>query len=525
MGTFTFKWEHPAEEVYVTGTFDNWTKSVKLEKEGSLFQKTVELKDASQKIYYKFVVDNNWTTNETAPKEADPEGNVNNFLTPEQIQTGAAAAIISTVTPSSTTAAMAGEQPKEAVPTPSDVPGGFPATPADELDKPVAVNPLPAAAGGVNPIKLEPGEKVPDAAIAGNVNDHVKLDKESYEKSDALPGVQADTTTKNIIPESGLPIGLETVNTVAPTSTTAALAGQVPLEPKVPQVVKESQDKAGADPEASAVAEEVKEKAAVEEELKDKVPVAPSTSEGTAGVGTEKSEDTVPAVATIAAAGGAVAAAAIAAKDTLVENATPLVNQASTTVVEAANNNLPDSVKESLPVSAQEALSSQSKEAKREEVSPEVPSEVKQSIAAAGESPEAAANTSAVKEKEAVEAELLKEVKPAPAADDTKGEAVKPSEAAVETPVAVQAVAPTTEETKPVEAQPVETKPVETKPAEVKETKAEETKPQKSTNGAGSTPAASEPSAAKSTDTTTTDQKKKNRISAFLSKIKHKITD
>lgn len=45
--------EHPAEEVYVTGTFDNWTKSVKLDKEGSIFQKTVKLENPSEKIYYK----------------------------------------------------------------------------------------------------------------------------------------------------------------------------------------------------------------------------------------------------------------------------------------------------------------------------------------------------------------------------------------------------------------------------------------------------------------------------------------
>ena len=37
----------------MTGTFDDWTKSVKLEKEGDVFQKTVDLKDASKKIYYK----------------------------------------------------------------------------------------------------------------------------------------------------------------------------------------------------------------------------------------------------------------------------------------------------------------------------------------------------------------------------------------------------------------------------------------------------------------------------------------
>ncbi|RBQ75798.1 hypothetical protein FVER14953_20168 [Fusarium verticillioides] len=53
MGSFTFKWEHPADEVYVTGTFDNWTKSVQLEKEGNVFSKTVDLKEPEGKIYYK----------------------------------------------------------------------------------------------------------------------------------------------------------------------------------------------------------------------------------------------------------------------------------------------------------------------------------------------------------------------------------------------------------------------------------------------------------------------------------------
>lgn len=44
--------QHPAEEVYVTGTFDNWTKSVKLVKEGDVFQKKVDL-EPTEKIYYK----------------------------------------------------------------------------------------------------------------------------------------------------------------------------------------------------------------------------------------------------------------------------------------------------------------------------------------------------------------------------------------------------------------------------------------------------------------------------------------
>lgn len=44
---------HPAEEVYVTGTFDNWSKSEKMAKVGDAFEKSVELPDTSEKIYYK----------------------------------------------------------------------------------------------------------------------------------------------------------------------------------------------------------------------------------------------------------------------------------------------------------------------------------------------------------------------------------------------------------------------------------------------------------------------------------------
>ena len=37
----------------MTGTFDNWSKSEKLERVGMVFQKTVTLPNASEKIYYK----------------------------------------------------------------------------------------------------------------------------------------------------------------------------------------------------------------------------------------------------------------------------------------------------------------------------------------------------------------------------------------------------------------------------------------------------------------------------------------
>ena len=47
--------EHPASEVYVTGTFDDWSKSEKLVKTGDVFEKDVTLssKSAEEKIYYK----------------------------------------------------------------------------------------------------------------------------------------------------------------------------------------------------------------------------------------------------------------------------------------------------------------------------------------------------------------------------------------------------------------------------------------------------------------------------------------
>ncbi|EGU80254.1 hypothetical protein FOXB_09181 [Fusarium oxysporum f. sp. conglutinans Fo5176] len=460
MGSFTFKWEHPADEVYVTGTFDNWTKSVQLEKEGNVFSKTVDLKEPEGKIYYKFIVDGNWIINQSAPNEPDLEGNVNNFITPDQLNTETpGAAILNTVTPSSTTAAMAAEQPIENKPTeektlgdkvtsdnaatdgniltsekptqdeklpletPSDIPGGFPATPANELDTTIGINPLPASEGAGNPIKLEPGEKIPESITAQSTDKYVKLDKESYEKSDALPGIETEL----------------------PPPTTAGLAAEVPLESNgafVPEVVRESQEKAGAVTEASTDPTEVKEKTMVEEELKGTVPEAPATSVGTAGVGTEKSENTpdTSLAALAATAGGAVIAAGLAAKETVEEKASPALNSAADAITDTANKNLPDSVKEQLPVAAQETLAAKNEEQIRQEVSPEVPVEVKESLVEAGKSPEAAANTAAVEDKKEVENELLKEVKPVTGIYDSVVEQPKeePKQVSPEVPVEVK---------------------------------------------------------------------------------------
>lgn len=44
---------HPASDVHVTGTFDDWGKTEKLEKVGDVFEKEVNLPSADEKYYYK----------------------------------------------------------------------------------------------------------------------------------------------------------------------------------------------------------------------------------------------------------------------------------------------------------------------------------------------------------------------------------------------------------------------------------------------------------------------------------------
>ncbi|KAL2171597.1 hypothetical protein VTG60DRAFT_2430 [Thermothelomyces hinnuleus] len=468
MRSYTFKWPHDAEEVYVTGTFDDWTKSERLERVGQVFQKTVTFPDSVDKVLYKFVVDGSWTTDHTAPQEKDQEGNDNNVLLAEQMDkleeasqaaainnlvpesttaqlAGAVpleankeeekqkdekdegqvatsgAAILSSAAPESTTAQLAAEVPREEKKENDIPPGGFPETPATELEKEVKVEPLPAAEGAINPIKLEPGEEVPKDITAGAVDSHVTLDKDSYEKSDRIPGVETTlpSVSGNIIPESSLPVAtpdVATISTVTPESTTAKLAGDVPLEPKVPEVVKKSQEEAEVEPEASANSEEVKEKAAVEEELLDKVAEAPSTSEGTAGKGTENSETDKPAPENVVAAATTAGEVALGAAITTAGAAIPL---AADDAAKASDVAADVASKAAAAPGAAQAQEEEKQKAAIDSVSPEVPAEVKESLREAGESPEAAVSTAAVEEKKEYEAELLEKVEPAKAIDES----------------------------------------------------------------------------------------------------------
>ncbi|KAH7055740.1 hypothetical protein B0J12DRAFT_429021 [Macrophomina phaseolina] len=475
MGSYTFRWEHPADEVYVTGTFDDWAKSVKLVRSGDVFEKTVQLPRNDEKVLYKFVVDGNWTTSTQAPQEDDGHGIYNNVLLPTDFSLSPSARIMSSAAPDSTTAELAAEQPKE-TPKPEDVPGGFIETPANELQS-FSVNPIPASNGDANPIKLAPGEKVPapstihDNTIestvkddeelkaqheeteqafgvnplpatntagnpiklapgepvpepgsisANNIHSNVTLDKESYEKGASLPPQLGPVVTPDqergahmfdipgitstSIPESSLPIGSGpsakdadpgvTVQSAHPESTTAALAAQVPKEPRgVPEVVSESQKEAGASPEASANPIAVEEKTETEKELLEKVPEQPAASENT----TASDPITTGDVAAVVA-GGAAAAGAAAAGAAYVAG-----NKVSEAVGSAADN----TASTASPTSDLKELANN---VEKEPAQDDVPQVVTDSIEGAHASPEAVANPEAVAHKKDFEEELLDKV-------------------------------------------------------------------------------------------------------------------
>lgn len=109
---------HPdADDVHVTGTFDDWSKSEQLLKVGETWEKDVQLADAEKKILYKFVVNDNWVIDPNAPQEDDGQGNLNNVLYPDQIVKKSSAVpetlTTSSAAPDSTTAALAGAVPLE----------------------------------------------------------------------------------------------------------------------------------------------------------------------------------------------------------------------------------------------------------------------------------------------------------------------------------------------------------------------------------------------------------------------------
>lgn len=312
----------------------------------------------------------------------------------------------------------------------------------EDSEQTFGVAPLPATTGSGNPVSLQPGEKVPHHSefTPNTTTSHVTTDKESYDRAGGAPQLPDVVTPDDerdalggmfkmpgiggtMIPESSLPMGPGAASEVdkgpmiqsaGAKSTTAALAGNVPLEPRgVPEIVQESQQEAGFGPEASENREAVKEKSAMETELETKVPEEPATSESTGVAASEGAGGNSGGMEKDAAmaAGGVVAGGAVVAAAT-------------------ASHGLPSSVQQSIDEMN-----------KGSAIAPTVPDIVQESITKSHQSPEAAGDKSMVGEKSTMEKELLSEVKK----EDDVGEPAPSSSAAL----AESAPAPTGSENAP----------------------------------------------------------------------------
>jgi hypothetical protein len=459
----------------------------------------------------QFVVNGDWVINESARKEDDGHGIVNNVLLPEDI-VDEPVSTLSSAAPTSSTAALAGAIPKESEKTKSQesIPGAFPMTPPAETPQteaqsfniaPIAataglgnpiklapgepvphsstltdntvdstvshdkdgeqeaqafgVAPIPATAGAGNPIHLAPGEPVPHPSTftSNTVDSTAKTDAASYAKADAFPVLpdlgltpQAERDDKggmfglppvmgNMVPESSLPMGVDakteqdtgvTIQSAAPTSTTAALAGAVPKESRgVPEMVSDSRKEAGFAPEATSNPIAVLDKKEVEQELKDEVPEAPAAADNSyaSQISSHAGVAAASVAATATAGAGLFTAAVYNAKEKAVE-ATGLNGSAT---AEGVPSVVSESQKEAHtgPEASANAEAVHEKSQVEQELLSEIPKTTESGVSApaiaipavvsesqkeAHVSPEAAANTEAVAEKKAMESELLHEV-------------------------------------------------------------------------------------------------------------------
>ena len=424
---------------------------------------------------------------------------------------------------------------------------------AEDSEQAFGVAPLPATSGTGNPISLQPGEKVPHPSefTQNSTTSHVTTDKASYDNAGAssqLPGVVSPNKEPEslggifkmpgiggtMIPESSLPMGENAtseidkgpmIQSAGAQSSAAALAGQVPLEPRgVPEIVQASQEEAGLGSETTVNKDVVKDKSAMEKELENKVPEQPATSESTgvtAPAGTDGSSGGISKGAEIAAGGVAAGGAAVAA---------------------TASHGLPASVQQSI-----DEIN------KGSAIAPTVPDVVQESIAESHQSPEAAGDKAMVAEKSAMEKELLSDVKreesvgepapsssaaltgtaPAPTGSEnvpppaSKGSAPLTTAAApAQTPAATKSIQQAVQSqpdsrdispmSKPINQTQNQTQPIVTTGVGSSTAAQKSQQPDKAVPSAKSSPAAS--------GSTGTDKKSK-RASGFFGKLKSKFSD
>jgi len=137
-----FEWPSPAKEVIVTGTFDQWGRTVHMDLVPSGFVATVPV-HWGEKVLFKFFVDGVWMFISNLPTEEDQGGNINNVYhaptKPKEIDTPLNEPnSVPVITP-----ARAREQPgtlPEDVATPGNVPTILPTPP--NLKSPLVIVPV-----------------------------------------------------------------------------------------------------------------------------------------------------------------------------------------------------------------------------------------------------------------------------------------------------------------------------------------------------------------------------------------------
>jgi hypothetical protein len=319
-------------------------------------------------------------------------------------------------------------------------------------EKSYRVDPIPASAGTGNPVSVPAGESVKQhkSFLPASLYANATTSKEDYDKagSAAMPvGAAADGVaepndsafsvpdrTKDMIPESSLPMSGETRDTIGagpfvqssgPGTTTAALAGQVPLEPKSKATV-----------------------------VDDETPSDTGHFTQSSGPGT-----------TTAALAGQVPLES-KSKATVMDEATPSntspFTQSSgpgTTTAALAGQVPPE------PKSKATIMDDETPSATLTGPAPDVPEVVKDSLSQAHEPPEAAASSEAVEEKKEVERELLQEVKSTDAAGEPAPTAAAATSATA--PSATAADSKTVENNRepPRDISPMGKDPISTAPA------------------------------------------------------------
>lgn len=73
-----FRWEHGGRDVYITGTFNDWTRQIPMHRSGNDFTYIHNLKRG--KHAFKFIVDDEWRFAPDQPTVADIDGRINNFI-------------------------------------------------------------------------------------------------------------------------------------------------------------------------------------------------------------------------------------------------------------------------------------------------------------------------------------------------------------------------------------------------------------------------------------------------------------